>query len=274
MTRGKPSDQLLDRLASTRLTPEERAAIISEVSDRLAAAEAERHQLMAYQETVHELEAKLRDLSAYMTKLQADQEMHQVARRTVERRLAMAERQLAEAAQAAEMHKDRASQVTAALAQAREDLALTRAREAALAERVRTRQAVPDAGGHDGLRPDPLSAGTAAELIGVLRQFRTWAGNPSYRDMALRSGQRAGASTMCTLLGGTELPGRLEVIDAIVEGCGGTDEDRQRFATAWRKLAMPGLSAVDPGPRLHAVRTAVDDKPGDGKTRRVVRRTG
>jgi hypothetical protein len=45
---------------------------------------------------------------------------------------------------------------------------------------------------------------------------------------------------MCTLLGGTELPDRLEVIDAIAEGCGGTDEDRQRFATAWRKLAMPG----------------------------------
>jgi hypothetical protein len=28
---------------------------------------------------------------------------------------------------------------------------------------------------------------------------------------------------MCTLLGGTELPDRLEVIDAIVEGCGGTE---------------------------------------------------
>jgi hypothetical protein len=63
--------------------------------------------------------------------------------------------------------------------EARAELALTRAREAALAERARVRRpAVPDVPEHGGLRPDPLSAGTAAELIGVLRQFRTWAGNP------------------------------------------------------------------------------------------------
>jgi hypothetical protein len=81
---------------------------------------------------------------------------------------------------------------------------------------------------------------------------------------------------MCTLLGDTELPDRLEVIDAIVEGCGGTDEDRQRFATAWRKLAMPGLPVPAPEPHLRAVRTAQGDgtADGDGKTRRTVRRTG
>ncbi len=59
---------------------------------------------------------------------------------------------------------------------------------------------------------------------------------------------------MCTLLGGSDLPDRLEVIDAIVEGCGGTDEDRQKFATAWRKLAMPGpVAARLPAPRLRAI---------------------
>ncbi len=34
------------------------------------------------------------------------------------------------------------------------------------------------------------------------------------------------------------LPAREEIVDAIVQGCGGIDEDRQRFATAWRQLAM------------------------------------
>jgi hypothetical protein len=269
VTRRKRSDELLVRLASASLTQEELAEITREVSDRLAAAEDERRQFLAVREAEHDragrLEAELRNLSAHVASLQADRDVNRAARKALEHRLAEAEG-------AAEMFRDRASQATAALGQVREELALTRAREAALAERARTRQAVPDAGGHDGLRPDPLSAGTAAELIGALRQFRTWAGNPSYRDMALRSGRRAGASTMCTLLGGDELPDRLEVIDAIVEGCGGTGEDRQRFATAWRKLAMPGLPAVDPGPHLHAVRAAVE--PADGKTRRVVRRTG
>ena len=45
-------------------------------------------------------------------------------------------------------------------------------------------------------------------------------------------------STMCTVLSGNTLPDRLDIIDAIVEGCGGTEEDRRRFATAWRELTM------------------------------------
>lgn len=107
-------------------------------------------------------------------------------------------------------------------------------------ERARARRALPDAGArYEGLRPDPRRVSTPAELMGILRRFRTWAGNPSYRSMALRSGRRAGASTMCTVLGSDELPARLDVIDAIIEGCGGSDEDRARFATAWRVLALP-----------------------------------
>jgi len=107
-------------------------------------------------------------------------------------------------------------------------------------ERIRVRRALPDVGaGYEGLRPDPRNASTSAELMGALRRFRTWGGNPSFRSMALRSGRRAGASTMCTVLGSDELPARLDVIDAIIEGCGGSDEDRARFATAWRMLALP-----------------------------------
>jgi hypothetical protein len=95
---------------------------------------------------------------------------------------------------------------------------------------------LPDLG--EDLRPDPRSAGTPAELMGCLRRFRTWAGNPSYRDMAGRSGHRSSASAMHAVLSSDDLPGRLAAIDAVVEGCGGTDEDRQRFATAWRRLAL------------------------------------
>jgi hypothetical protein len=90
------------------------------------------------------------------------------------------------------------------------------------------------------LRPDPSGARTAAELIEALGQFRTWAGNPSYRDMARACNGRPAASTMCRVLTGGELPARFEVIDAIITACGGEEEDRERFAAAWRQLIMPG----------------------------------
>jgi hypothetical protein len=90
------------------------------------------------------------------------------------------------------------------------------------------------------LRPDPSGARSAAELIEALRQFRTWAGNPSYRDMERACDGRPVASTMCRVLGRGRLPARFEVIDAIVIACGGEEADRGRFASAWRRLVMPG----------------------------------
>jgi hypothetical protein len=95
-----------------------------------------------------------------------------------------------------------------------------------------------DAPGHL-LRPDPGRAQTPREFIGALRQFRTWAGNPSYRDMARACDDRLHSSTICKILGKEELPARFEVIDAIITACGGSEEDRERFATAWRRLSMP-----------------------------------
>lgn len=44
-----------------------------------------------------------------------------------------------------------------------------------------------------------------------------------------------------------ELPGRLRVVDAIIEGCGGGAEDRQRFATAWRRLRVAGRVTTEVG---------------------------
>jgi len=99
-----------------------------------------------------------------------------------------------------------------------------------------------DVPGRD-LRPDPSGARTPAEFIEALRQFRTWAGNPSFRDMARACDGRPAASTMCKVLTRWELPVRFDVIDAIITACGGEAEDRERFATAWRQLKLPGQEA-------------------------------
>jgi hypothetical protein len=107
---------------------------------------------------------------------------------------------------------------------------------------VPRRLRVSDANGLD-LRPDPSAATTPEEYIDSLRQFRLWAGNPSFRDLAKRCNGRPVASTICKVLQSGELPRRFEVIDAIVSACGGTEEDRARFATAWRQLVLPGRKA-------------------------------
>jgi hypothetical protein len=61
------------------------------------------------------------------------------------------------------------------------------------------------------------------------------------------------ASTMCRVLGRGQLPARFEVIDAIIIACGGEEEDRERFASAWRRLIMPGKN-VHPMPgRVHTL---------------------
>jgi hypothetical protein len=88
------------------------------------------------------------------------------------------------------------------------------------------------------LRPDPLAAHTPAEFVEMLRRYRIWAGEPSYRDMASQCRQAVAASTLCTALGRNDLP-RLRVVLAIIAGCGGTEEDQQQFATAWRRIRLP-----------------------------------
>lgn len=91
-----------------------------------------------------------------------------------------------------------------------------------------------DAPGFD-LRPDPLQAKNPAEFVRALRQYRLWAGEPPLRSMARRSG--VGASTICAALNATTLP-RLELVIAIVAGCGAGEEEQRRFATAWRAIRL------------------------------------
>jgi hypothetical protein len=132
--------------------------------------------------------------------------------------------------------------------QARARLARDEATRALEETRARRERVTPGSPAHDvpgcDLRPDPSGARTSAELIDALRQFRTWAGNPSYRDMERACSGRPVASTMCRVLGRGQLPARFEVIDAIITACGGEEEDRERFASAWRRLVMPEKAAL------------------------------
>jgi hypothetical protein len=111
---------------------------------------------------------------------------------------------------------------------------------------------VGDAPGYEHLRPRPLDAQTPSELVAVLREFRHYAGQPSFRVMAARASQRVAHSTMCEALGRDELP-RQEVVTAIVSGCGGSDADVQEFVTAWRLISSGKPGRPLPHARLRSV---------------------
>ena len=93
---------------------------------------------------------------------------------------------------------------------------------------------IPDAPGYDE-RPDPLAAKTAADLVRALNEIRVWAGTPSFREMERRCGHDVAYATMCIALGGSKLPSQ-KVVLAIVTACGGDEEQKSAFTTAWRKL--------------------------------------
>ena len=99
------------------------------------------------------------------------------------------------------------------------------------------------------LKPNPLAATTSAQLVSALRQYRGWAGNIPYRQMAARAQQAVAHSTMFVALNSAELPA-LKVVIAIILGCGGSVDDQQKFATAWRRinsgnLGPPGIEILD-----------------------------
>jgi hypothetical protein len=96
-------------------------------------------------------------------------------------------------------------------------------------------QQISDADGID-LRPDPLKATTPAEFIDALRQYKLWSGDPSWRMMAKRAGQAVVHSTMYAAMNGDSLP-KLDVVKAIILGCGGGEDDLSSFASAWHRIA-------------------------------------
>ncbi|WP_228010615.1 hypothetical protein [Nonomuraea phyllanthi] len=87
------------------------------------------------------------------------------------------------------------------------------------------------------LKPDPLSARTPAEFVELLKQYRIWAGEPSYRELVRRARNAFGASTLCEALKSSHLPPE-KLVRAFVWACSGSEEDLQAWTTAWRQLRM------------------------------------
>jgi transcriptional regulator with XRE-family HTH domain len=85
-------------------------------------------------------------------------------------------------------------------------------------------------------KPDPLAAETPADFIEALRQYRAWAGSPSWNAMANLTGQALAPSTMHNAMQDDALPS-LDAVRAIIIGCGGDEDDLRNFATAWRRLS-------------------------------------
>jgi hypothetical protein len=100
---------------------------------------------------------------------------------------------------------------------------------------------VPDTPGLN-LCPDPGTAQTAAEFMETLRTYRIWAGKPSYRAMANviknQCSQHFASSTIHAALQSDDLPA-LQLVQAVITACGGSDAHQQMFTSAWRRLTMP-----------------------------------
>lgn len=96
-----------------------------------------------------------------------------------------------------------------------------------------------DVQGHE-CKPDPLQARTPGEFIDMLASYRRWAGNPSFREMERNAAGQACYSTFSNLLRSKGVPPRLKTVEAFVLALGGDEEDRRRWATAWRRFQALG----------------------------------
>ncbi|GAA3727582.1 hypothetical protein [Salinactinospora qingdaonensis] len=105
-------------------------------------------------------------------------------------------------------------------------------------ETMNRSQMMRDIEGYD-MRPDPLEATTVHLFLEAMRDFRLWAGQPSYRQMQRRCGGVCAASTFCNAMNPKrlELP-KLSLVYAFVTACGGDKDECQRWATAWRRISM------------------------------------
>lgn len=84
------------------------------------------------------------------------------------------------------------------------------------------------------LKPDPAAVSTPADFLAVLWRYRAWSGDPSWRQIAARSRQRASHSAIYKAMHRQELP-KLDVLEAIILGCGGKN-DLPAFAAAWHRI--------------------------------------
>jgi hypothetical protein len=114
-----------------------------------------------------------------------------------------------------------------------------------------------DPSGFD-LKPNPLSAQSAADLILALREYRIWAGDMSLRAIARGCSNQISASAICLALGHAaldrnELP-KLPVVLAVVSACSSHDQaELKAWAATWRNIRMR-KQVTEGGPTLRAVK--------------------
>ncbi|WP_017541982.1 hypothetical protein [Nocardiopsis halophila] len=93
---------------------------------------------------------------------------------------------------------------------------------------------ISDLEGYDE-RPDPLQARTPGQFVQAMREFRAWAGDPSFRDLEARTGGNVSRTAFHTALRGPDLP-KMLVVSSFIGACGGDREEVRRWTTAWRRL--------------------------------------
>jgi tetratricopeptide (TPR) repeat protein len=104
------------------------------------------------------------------------------------------------------------------------------------------------AGPHPAVDP---GTGALEEFAGALRRLRRSAGDPSYRQLARRTGYAA--TTLCAAASGRSVPTRAVTL-AYVAACGG---DTVEWESRWRRLADPAVPAAARRPADPAHRPGV-----------------
>jgi transcriptional regulator with XRE-family HTH domain len=99
------------------------------------------------------------------------------------------------------------------------------------------------------LKPDPFAATSPAQFNEALRRYRLWAGGPAFSQMAAYAEHTVAATAMNAAMNGKALP-KLDVVKAIITGCGGSEDDLQAFATAWRRIAVSSAERPAAGTTL------------------------
>ncbi|GGT11150.1 hypothetical protein ACFFV7_35745 [Nonomuraea spiralis] len=97
--------------------------------------------------------------------------------------------------------------------------------------------AIADLKGFNDLKPDPLTARTPMQFVELMKDYRIWAGEPSYRELVRRSGKAFGASSLCEALNSPRLPPE-KLVRAFIWACSNSESDVQVWVTAWRQLRM------------------------------------
>ncbi|MFF7636793.1 hypothetical protein ACFZB9_27125 [Kitasatospora sp. NPDC008050] len=100
--------------------------------------------------------------------------------------------------------------------------------------------------------PDPGDATTAQELVGRLRAFKAWSGNPSLRELERRTGLPRSTISGDLSPQRSRLP-PLQRVLTLATAFGASAEELARWRSAWQRLQMRQQSAEPPVPAPHVV---------------------